>query len=613
MRNTENNRNDDRIEIIRKKILSSLRLFFSQKIKYRINHQPFSEPVTLAAMAMLVGVTSATGVWLFKQMFSLPFRTVFGGFNVPVDRLQHNWIVILLPVLGGIIVGLIAHYIIGKERYPGIAGVMEATALNGGRLEYRKMPVKTVASALSIGSGASVGHGDPSVQIGATLGSMFGQLIRFSDERVRSLVAAGAAAGIAASFNAPIAGLFFALEIIIGKLNVNAFGVVALASVISSAVTQAISGNQPAFQIPAYELNSLYELPFYLGLGILAGPCAAFYVYLHHFTQAIFDKWRISRWIKPAIAGLTVGIVGFFLPQIFGTGYVTIEGILNGKSFSVSLLLVLVFAKLVLTPVCIGSGFYGGVFTPTLFSGAALGSAYGLVVQQFFPFLNISPPAFAMVGMAAVLAGTIHAPITSFILLFEITHDYRIILPLMFAVNASLFLSLHLQKDSVYTLGLTRRGIRLKEGQDVDVLDTITVGEVMVTDVVALQESDSLEAAIDLFMRTRNRGLPVVNKTDELIGILTAQDIDRASNGEKKAVSTIGEACTRELLLAYPDETIGEALQRIGIRNIGQLPVVSRNNPHCLVGLLRKTDIGRAYDLALTRHKKMRDLKIQGT
>ncbi|GJQ60684.1 MAG: CBS domain-containing protein [Candidatus Scalindua sp. AMX11] len=610
MRNTENKKVDDRIEAIRKKILFSLRLFFSRKIKHRLNYQPFSEPVTLAGMATLVGVASATGVWLFKQMFSLPFRTVFGEFNVPVDRLQHNWIVILLPALGGIIVGLIAQYIIGKERYPGIAGVMEASALNGGRLEYRKMPVKTVASAVSIGSGASVGHGDPSVQIGATLGSMFGRFTRFSDERVRSLVAAGAAAGIAASFNAPIAGLFFALEIIIGKMNVNSFGVVALASVISSAVTQAISGNQPAFQIPEYALNSLYELPFYLGLGILAGPCAAFYIYLHHFTRTIFDKWRISRWIKPAIAGLTVGIVGFFLPQIFGAGHVTIEDILNGESFSVSLLLFLVFAKLALTPVCIGSGFYGGVFTPALFSGAALGGAYGLVIQQLFPFLNISPSAFAMVGMAAVLAGTIHAPITSFILLFEMTQDYRIILPLMFAVNASLFLSRHLQNDSVYTLGLTRRGIRLKQGRDINILDTITVGEVMVTDVVALQESDSLEAAIDLFMRTRNRGLPVVNKTDELIGILTAQDIGHASNEEKKTVSTIGEVCTRDLLVAYPDETIGEALQRIDIRNIGQLPVVSRNNPHRLVGLLRNTDIGRAYDLALTSHKKMRETRL---
>ena len=606
MRNTGNKRSDDRIEVIRRKILLSLRLFFSRKITYRFNHQPYSEPVTLAGIAVLVGVASATGVWLFKQMFSLPLRIVFGEFNVPVDRLHHNWIVILLPVLGAIIVGLIAQFIIGKERYPGIAGVMEAEALNGGRLEYRKMPVKTVAAALSIGSGASVGYGDPSVQIGAALGSMFGQFMRFSDERVRSLVAAGAAAGIAACFNAPIAGVFFALEIIVGKLNVNAFGVVALAAVISSAVTQALSGNQPAFQVPVYALNSIYELPFYLGLGILAGLCAAFYIYLHHFTQAIFDKWRISRWIKPVIAGLAVGIVGFFLPHIFGIGYAPTEDILNGKSFSVLLLLFLVFAKLALTPICIGSGFYGGVFTPSLFSGAALGGAYGLVIQQFFPFLNISPSAFAMVGMAAVLAGTIHAPITSFILLFEMTHDYRIILPLMFAVNASLFLSWHLQKDSVYTLGLTRRGIRLKQGRDIDILDTITVGEVMVTDVVALQESDSLEAATDLFIRTRNSCLPVVNKTDELIGILTAQDIDRTNNEEKNAALTVGEACTRELLIAYPDETIGTALQRIGIRDIGQLPVVSRNNPRRLVGLLGNADIGRAYDLALARHKKIR-------
>ncbi|MCF6148862.1 MAG: chloride channel protein [Candidatus Kuenenia sp.] len=603
---------------------------------FRINRQPFSESVTLAGIAVLIGVTSATGVWLFKQMFYVTFSTVFDGLGGHFGLLQHktvilkmfdnmshwfgfdkigiflgqlgNWTVILVPVIGGIIVGLISQFIIGKERFPGIAGIMEAVALHGGRLEYRKMPVKTVAAALSIGSGASVGPADPSVQIGASLGSMYGQLLHFSDRRIRSLVAAGIAAGVAACFNAPITGVFFALEIIIFELHVKAFGIVALASVVSSAITQALAGNQPAFQVPAYTLNSIYELPFYLGLGILAGPCAAFYIHLHHFTRNIFNAWRISRWLKPAVAGLAVGIIGFFLPQILGTGYTTIEDILNGKSFSISLLLFLTFAKLALTPVCIGSGLYGGVFAPALFSGAALGSAYGLVIHQFFPFLNISPSAFAMVGMAAVLAGTIHAPITSFILLFEMTHDYRIILPLMFAVNASLFLSWHLQHDSVYTLGLTRRGIRLKQGRDVDVLETITVGEAMVTDVITLQESDSLMTAADLFIqeRYRYRGLPVVNESGELIGILTAQDIDRVNNDENNDVHTAGKTCTRELLLAYPDETLGTALQRIGMRDIGQLPVVSRNNPLRLVGLLRTTDIGRAYDLALTHHKEIR-------
>ncbi|MBV6517903.1 MAG: hypothetical protein DCC43_01625 [Candidatus Brocadia sp.] len=615
-------------------IRTKIRLFSFGKIISWLNRQEFSESAALAVIAILVGITSGIGVWLFKQLFNVIYRYAFEGIDTPLGLLHRkenalrffqdlanwagfdrigtalgsmgNWMIFLIPAIGGLIIGLISHFLIGKERYVGIAGIMESVALGGGRLPYRKIPTKTVAAALSIGSGASVGPADPSVQIGAYLGSMFGQLLRLSDERIRALVASGAAGGIAAAFNAPIAGIFFALEIIIGELSVNAFGIVTLASVISSVFTQAISGHQPAFRIPAYAFNSVWELPLYFGLGVLSGLSAAFYIRLHHFTRGIFDKWNAARWLKPVVAGIAVGFVGMHLPQVFGIGYVTIENILAGKPLTVTLLLSLALSRLVLTPICISSGFHGGVFAPALFSGASLGGAYGLVANQVFPSLNISPPAFAMVGMAAVLAGTIHAPITSFILLFEMTHDYRIILPLIAAVNVSLFLSWHLQHDSVYTLGLTRKGIRLHRGRDVDVLETITVKEVMETEFVTLRESDTLAVATDLLNRKRQHGLPVLNDDGELSGIITVQDIDRAQENDSDIVRIVGEVCTRELLFAYPDETIGVALRRIGVRNVGQLPVVARENQRRLVGLLRNADIARAYDLAVTRRAATR-------
>lgn len=615
-------------------IWTKIRLFSLGKIIRWLNRQQFSESVALAVIAILVGLTSGIGVWLFKQLFNAIYQYAFEGIDTPLglfhrkeivlrffQDLAHwtgfdragtmlgsigNWMIFFIPALGGLAVGLISHFFIGKERYVGVAGIMESVALGGGRLPYRKIPAKTVAAALSLGSGASVGPADPSIQIGAYLGSMFGQLLRLSDERIRALVASGAAGGVAAAFNAPIAGIFFALEVIIGELSVNAFGVVTLASVISSVFTQAVSGRQPAFHIPAYAFNSVWELPLYFGLGVLSGLGAAFYIRLHHFTRGIFDTWNAPRWLKPVVAGLSVGLVGMHLPQVFGTGYATIEDILHGKPMEVTLLLSLALARLVLTPICISGGFHGGVFAPSLFAGAALGGAYGLIAQQFFPSLNISPPAFAMVGMAAVLAGTIHAPITSFILLFEMTHDYRIILPLIAAVNVSLFLSWHLQHDSVYTLGLARKGIRLQRGRDVDVLETIMVHEVMETEIVTLRESDSLTVATDLLTRKRQHGLPVLNNTGELTGIITVQDIDRAKDDDSGMVRIVGEICTRELLLAYPDETIGTALRRIGVRDVGQLPVVTHKNPRYLVGLLRNTDIARAYDLAVTRRTATR-------
>lgn len=314
-----------------------------------------------------------------------------------------------MPIVGGLVVGLLLHFFIGEERHHGVAGIMEAVALAGGRLRYRRVPAKTIAAAISIGAGASVGPEDPSVQIGSNLGSMFGQWLRLSDDRVRALVAAGAAGGIAAAFNAPIAGVFFALAIILGELGGGLLGGGVLAAVISAVFTQAVSGPQPAFRVPAYAFGSAAELPLYLGLGVVAGPIAALYIRALHAAQDIFHRFALPRWVKPAMAGWIVGVVGIFLPRVLSVGYDTIEQILNGAPFTLAMLLALVIGKLFLTPVSIGGGFPGGVFAPSLFLGAALGGMYGLAMKSLFPSLSIMPAAFALVGMAAVLAGALAA------------------------------------------------------------------------------------------------------------------------------------------------------------------------------------------------------------
>ena len=349
-----------------------------------------SESSVLAGAALLVGLTSGAGVWLFKRLIDLFHWMAFDRLGTGLAQ-WGVWTVALLPVLGGLVVGLIAHFLIGEERHHGVAGIMEAVALAGGRLRYQRVPAKAVVSALSIGAGASVGPEDPSVQIGANLGSMFGQKLRLSDERVRTLAAAGAAGGIAAAFNAPIAGVFFALEIVLGEISGNAFGVVVLASVVSAVFTQAVSGTQPAFRVPAYAFNSAWELPLYLGLGLLAGLVAAVYVGALYVVQDAFHSWIAPCWVKPVVAGVIVGVVGIFLPQIFGVGYETIEKILAGDSFAVLLLLALLVAKLVMTSVSIGGGFPGGVFAPSLFLGAVLGATYGQMVQLLFPALDGAP------------------------------------------------------------------------------------------------------------------------------------------------------------------------------------------------------------------------------
>ena len=563
-----------------------------------------NETVILSIIAVFVGLASGAGVWLFKGLINLVQMAAFGKLGnalLPYGK----WTVALIPILGGLVVGWIIYLLVGHERHHGVAGIMEAVALTGGRLRYKRIAFKAVASALGIGSGASVGPEDPSVQIGANVGSMFGQWLHLSDDRMRALVAAGSAGGIAAAFNAPIAGVFFALEIILGEISGSAFGIVVVAAVVSAIFTQAVAGPSPAFKVPSYAFNSAQELPLYLVLGILSGPVAALYIRGVYAAQDFFTRLVLPSWIKPAIAGLIVGITGIFLPQIFGVGYSTIEKILANNYLDFWLLLVLLAAKLLMTSISIAGGFMGGVFAPSLYLGATLGAAYGILVMHLFPTLPIAVPAFAMVGMASVLAGAVHSPLTAIILLFEMTNDYRIILPLMFAVIISLVISEQLHHESIYTLALARKGIRLERGRDVEVMQAITVGEVMQTDFMTIQESTSLDEAAEILMKTRHHGLPVVNRADELVGVLTVTDIDRAHNaGELER--TVGEICSKSLEVAYPDETIGEALRRMSARDIGRLPVVDPNNVRHMVGLLRRNDVVRAYDIALTRRAALR-------
>ncbi len=575
------------------------------KSRQWLEHFQPSETLILWGLALVVGFTTGIGVWLFKLLINLIHDVEYNRFGSVLGSIG-SWSVFTLPILGGLVVGWIYHKFIRDEEHSGVAGVMESVALAGGRLRYRRAPAKMVAAAVSIGSGASVGPEDPSVQIGSYLGSMFGQLLHFSDERMRALVAAGAASGISAAFNAPIAGVFFALEVILGEISGSAFGVVMLASVASAVFTQIVSGTQPAFQIPPYIYSINWQLPLYLFLGVFSGPVASAYIRMIYLASDLFARYvRVPRWLKPAIAGLVIGLVGLVLPQILGVGYDTISNILSGATTGVILLVVLSLVKVIMTPTSLAGGFVGGVVAPSLFIGATLGGAFGSVARLLFPILGINPATFAMVGMAAVLAGAIHAPLTAIILLFEMTNDYHILLPAMFAVVVSQVISQRLVHGSIYTIGLERKGIRLERGRDVEVLETVTVGEVMQHDPPTMRDIDTLAQASDFFVHSHHHGVPVMDGQGELVGIFTLQDLD-ATQADKWPTLTLGERCTHDLQVAYPDETIGSALRRMGQRDIGRLPVVPRGHPRQLIGLLRRTDLVRAYDAALTRRAAMR-------
>jgi len=365
--------------------------------------------------------------------------------------------IVLLPAIGGLIVGPIIYYFAREARGHGVPEVMTALATAGGRIRPRVVLVKIAASATTIGFGGTAGREGPMIQIGSAIGSATGQLARLPTRHIRTLVACGAAGGVAATFNAPIAGAIFSMEVLMGRL-AGDFLLVMLTSLTSCFVARAYLGNYPAFVAPSYELVSAAELPLYFGLGLLAGLAALLYVRLLYRSEDWFEAWKFPEWLKPAVGGLMVGVILRYFPEAYGAGFPAMEAALWVR-FSWGLLMALFVAELFGNIFTLGSGGSGGVFAPSLYMGAMLGGAYGMGVHALFPEATGGSGAYALVGMAAFFAAAAKAPTTSILILFEMTNDYRIILPLMVATVGSVTLANRFMPLSIYTLKLHNRGI----------------------------------------------------------------------------------------------------------------------------------------------------------
>ncbi len=566
------------------------------------NRHPTAVSVRLTLTAAALGVLAALCVHAFKAATGWLSDGALGRAAPWLAGALGPWATVLVPTLGGLAAGLVVQFWIGSERYHGVTSVLEGMALRGGRLPWQRVPAQVLGASVAIGTGASVGPEDPSVQIGTGLGALLGQTLHISAERRRALVAAGAAAAISSAFAAPIAGVFFAVEILLGEFAGGTLTAALVASVAGSVTTQAIAGATPAFAVPALGLESPWEFPLHAVLGLAAGAVAAAYVTAIHGARTLAARFPARVWIRTAGAGLVVGLVALWLPQVLGVGYGTVEAVLRGAGPAAALLVAILAAKLACTVLCVGAGIPGGVFAPALVLGACLGGAFGEAARAVLPGLPVTPSAYAMSGMAAVLAGAVNAPVTASLLLFEMTGDYRVVLPVLLAVAASQLVARRLQPESVYTVPLAAAGIRLEHGRDVEVLEVVTVGEVMEANPPTLGEDTAMSQALFLLQKTRRHGLPVVSFKGDLVGILTLTDVERSRTTSVGAAS-VGNACTRDLVVAYPDESLATALRRMAPRELGRLPVVDPRDPKRLVGLLRRSDVIRAYEAALARRR----------
>ena len=553
----------------------------------------------MVIVAVLIGIVGGFGAIFFRFAIRFFEAVFFGSWEYSLDyALQLPWYVKLLaPAAGGLIVGPIVFYFAREARGHGVPEVMESIVLRAGAIRPRVMFAKVTASAISIGSGGSVGREGPIVQIGSALGSVIGQLLKVTGTRLRTFVACGTAAGIAATFNAPIAGALFAMEVILADFGISQFSPIVVSSVTATVISRHFMGDFSAFTIPQYELVSVFEMIPYVILGISAAFVALAFINILYKTEDLFEQVKIPPLTKPIIGGLIIGSIGITFPHIFGVGYDSITQALTNQ-LTWYFLLFLVFLKIAATSITIGSGGSGGVFAPSLFIGANLGGFMGSIVHSLFPAMTASSGAYALVGMGAVAAGAMHAPITAIIIIFELTNDYRIILPLMISCIISVLITSRLKKDSIYSLKLSRRGINLFQGQEINVLHSLKVSQVVKTDYERVYIDTPFRKLMDLTVRSPHPNFFVVDRKNHLLGVISIHDI-RKFIYERDSLENILVA--HDLLTPVyhyftPDDRLDIVMKSFGEINIDQLPVVDTKNVKHLIGTVSKNDVIDIYN-----------------
>ncbi|MCA9839389.1 MAG: chloride channel protein [Trueperaceae bacterium] len=567
-----------------------------------------SETISLVVTALIIGLLAGLGAVVFDRVvhyMGLAFEALrgeMGGF-------WGSFIGVMIPVLGGILVTPIVVRWSPDVRGSGIPGVMYSVSNLGGRLPKRIIFWRPIASGISIGTGASLGSEGPVVQLSASMASVMADFLRLNDERRRSLAAVAAASGIAATFNAPIAGVLFALEVVLGKFTNKYFSSVVIGAVAASALSRRVLGPDPAFAVPNYALDNLYELPLYLLLGALSAFIGIAIIRVMVAVENEFNHLRLPPWLRPAFGGLLIGLLGLALPEVLGRGFEVTGQMLRGDMVGIGFLLAITFGKMLAMGISLGSWHSGGIFAPILFVGAAFGLVFAQIVEVAFPALTITPGAFALVGMAAVFAGAERAPMSTIVMVFEMSNDYQLILPLLLAAVIATLIADVLHPESIYHVMLSRKGqslLRLRQG---DLLQTVLLEEVMDSEIPSVYADDSIERFAEVITESHHHGFLVVDREDpdHFIGIITLTDLERARREGRSLSTELRNICQQTVYTALPTEAISEVLERMAQYDIGRMPVVSPQDKLKVIGFVRQSDLARAYYQAVQRHRRIEE------
>jgi len=566
-----------------------------------------NEVTGMVVLAFIIGIVGGYGAVGFRMLLN-GGQQVFFGFSEDAEFITHvvgniPWYYrLFIPVLGGLIIGPIIYFLAPEAKGHGVPEVMEAIITKGGWMRTRIVPLKALVSAVCIGSGGSAGREGPIVQIGSGTGSVIGQFLNFDENRRKVLIGCGAAAGIAGTFNAPIAGMMFSLEILLEEFRISQFSPLVVSSVISTVISQAYLGTNPAFIIPEYSLISAWEIIPYILLGLIAALAGILFSNSLYATEAIFNKIRIPGYLKPAIGGFILGAIALAVPNIYGVGYPTIELALSDQ-LTWYMLIILLVSKILATNITLGSGGSGGVFAPSLFIGSMTGGAFGNLVHGLFPQITGVPASYALVGMGAVVAAAAHAPLTAILILFEMTRDYHIILPLMLSCIISTVVAMQIQERNIYTTKLINRGIDVKSGREAPLLRSIRVREAMTKEVVSVDESAGTTEINRIFTESHHTHFPVTQKgSNKIIGILNYTDFwDYMDDELTKSLLIARDMARIPAITVYENDTLLTALNKISAYQTELLPVVSQDDHQQLVGVLSRNDIINTYNKYLRK------------
>ncbi len=554
------------------------------------------EELYMMFLAAIVGILTGLGAYALNLIVDGVHHLLFiqAGKNLFSSE-NFDWLRIIFPAIGGLFVGLMTYHLSPDIKGHGIPDVIEAIATRGGMIRKRVSILTSINSGATIGSGGSAGKEGPIVQIGAALGSAIGQLFHVSQRRLKILVGCGSAAGLAAVFNAPVAGVVFAIEIILADFRLAVFTPIVISSVIATAIARDLVGSSPLFQVPAYAIHSTWEFVLYILMGIFGGLVAVFFTKSLYGVEDFFHK-RIKApvWLKPAIGGLITGLIAYKLPELYGFDDSATYTALVGRT-EIYLFALLVFAKIMATSFTLGSGGTGGLFTPSLFIGATFGALFGSIAQHFFP--GIAPPgAYALVGMGVIVAATIHAPLSAFLIVFEITSNYHIILPLMLATVTATVVARWLLKESIYTMHIAHLAKKIAGDHNLEVIEDMSINALIDKNAVCFRELTPFQQIIDTVMSVNTNGFPVVDHEKKLIGIITLRDLRPALFDQDVApLLTASDVMSPNIFVLEKNDTMAEALRKMDIDDDEVLPVVDSRANMKFLGTVSRADILLRY------------------